>query len=61
MLTDIIITLLLIALVFHTYQLREQIEELRERQDHLFARIAINEIQRNTALARNKNKGGDTK
>lgn len=44
--------------IYITYELRDQIEELRERQGKLFMRIAINEIQRNTAPARNKNKGG---
>jgi len=47
--------------IYIIYELRDQIEELRKCQDQLFMRIAINEIQRNTAPARNKNKDGDTK
>lgn len=59
MIGDAIIIGLLTGIMFTLWKLIEQIEELRECQNKLFTRIAINEIQRNTAPARNK--GGDTK
>lgn len=47
--------------IYITSELRDQIEEQKATIGSLTRLITLYEMRRNTAPARNKNKGGDTK